>query len=312
MSGAPLVLRVGHPIHVGSHTLTPVKLVGTGAYSTVWCCKDGRGGAKVAAKVTSVAEADARLRAEAEVQLLRAHPHRNIVGYIDHHLSTGRQKDCWQVVLVVEYSEQSLFSVMRTMSRASQRFSEAEVLAILNDVILALCHLHGLDPPVAHRDLKVENILIFKSAQSPPSAAVYKLCDMGSCTTVVHHPKNATERGVAEEDIEHNTTMLYRAPEMIDLFMKKRINEKADIWAFGVLTFYLMYFELPFEENRLQILSGKYRAPAPKRGVPSSYSSELLALLARCLTVDCDARPDAWDVAQLICSIRRAGAPPSR
>ena len=35
-----------------------------------------------------------------------------------------------------------------------------------------------------------------------------------------------------EEDISKNTTLQYRAPEMVDLYMQKEINEKVDIWVF--------------------------------------------------------------------------------
>jgi AP2-associated kinase len=38
------------------------------------------------------------------------------------------------------------------------------------------------------------------------------------------------ERSTAEEDIGKNTTQMYRAPEMIDLYMRDELTEKTDIW----------------------------------------------------------------------------------
>ncbi len=58
----------------------------------------------------------------------------------------------------------------------------------------------------------------------------YKLCDFGSATTRVYNSANERERQLAEDDIQKNTTMNYRAPEMIDLYRKQVINEKVDIW----------------------------------------------------------------------------------
>ncbi len=58
----------------------------------------------------------------------------------------------------------------------------------------------------------------------------YKLCDFGSATAVVHCPKTQAQREAAEYDIERNTTMVYRAPEMLDLYAAKPITEKVDIW----------------------------------------------------------------------------------
>ena len=62
---------------------------------------------------------------------------------------------------------------------------------------------------MAHRDVKVENLLI---------AAVdgtIKLCDLGSCSTDHRVFRNSTEIGYAQEDIEKHTTLAYRAPEQV-------------------------------------------------------------------------------------------------
>ena len=38
------------------------------------------------------------------------------------------------------------------------------------------------------------------------------------------------ERSAAEEIISKETTPMYRAPEMIDLFLRDKLTEKTDIW----------------------------------------------------------------------------------
>jgi AP2-associated kinase len=58
----------------------------------------------------------------------------------------------------------------------------------------------------------------------------YKLCDFGSATTFVHHPLTQPQRDAAAADIERNTTMVYRAPEMLDLYGEKPVTEKVDVW----------------------------------------------------------------------------------
>ena len=42
--------------------------------------------------------------------------------------------------------------------------------------------------------------------------------------------RNADERAAAEEIIGKETTQMYRAPEMIDLYMRDVLTEKTDIW----------------------------------------------------------------------------------
>jgi AP2-associated kinase len=57
-----------------------------------------------------------------------------------------------------------------------------------------------------------------------------RLCDFGSC--VIGHVllRNVSERSAAEEVIMKETTQMYRAPEMVDLYLRDVLTEKTDIW----------------------------------------------------------------------------------
>lgn len=52
------------------------------------------------------------------------------------------------------------------------------VLQIFYQTCRAVQHLHHQQPPIVHRDLKLENLLL-------SAAHTVKLCDFGSCTTEV-------------------------------------------------------------------------------------------------------------------------------
>lgn len=71
----------------------------------------------------------------------------------------------------------------------------------------------------------MENILILTQNH-------YKLCDFGSASLSKgqYVPSSLQEIQTVEDDIQRHTTLQYRAPEMIDIYQKKPINEKADIW----------------------------------------------------------------------------------
>lgn len=116
-----------------------------------------------------------------------------------------------------------LIGVMEKMIAQKTHFSEERILKIFSEICESVALLHNLNPPVAHRDLKVENILLTATGEC-------KLCDFGSATRRVMKPETPKEITWVEENINKYTTMVYRAPEMIDLYRKKLINEKVDIW----------------------------------------------------------------------------------
>ncbi|TNN44630.1 Cyclin-G-associated kinase [Liparis tanakae] len=128
------------------------------------------------------------------------------------------------------------------------------VLKIFYQSCRAVQHMHKQKPPIIHRDLKIENLLI-------SNQGTIKLCDFGSSTTVSHYPDyswSAQKRSM----ITRNTTPAYRTPEMIDLYSNFPINEKQDIWALGCILYLLCFKQHPFEEGaKLQIVNGKYSIP---------------------------------------------------
>jgi hypothetical protein len=57
-----------------------------------------------------------------------------------------------------------------------------------------------------------------------------RLIDFGSCVIGYTPLRSAEDRSRAEEIISKETTQMYRAPEMVDLFMRDELTEKTDIW----------------------------------------------------------------------------------
>ena len=153
--------------------------------------------------------------------------------------------------------------------RLRERLTEAEILQIFVDVCEGVAAMHNLRPPLLHRDLKVENIL-------QATATSFKLCDFGSATTVASRPPaTAQEIRALEADLNRHTTLQYRAPEMVDPYLRRPVDEKSDVWALGVLLYKLCYYTTPFEEHGpLAILNAQYRFPPYP-----VYSAQINALI---------------------------------
>uniref|UniRef100_A0A8C6F5W7 Cyclin G associated kinase n=1 Tax=Monodon monoceros TaxID=40151 RepID=A0A8C6F5W7_MONMO len=133
------------------------------------------------------------------------------------------------------------------------------VLKIFYQTCRAVQHMHRQKPPIIHRDLKVENLLL-------SNQGTIKLCDFGSATTISHYPDyswSAQRRALVEEEITRNTTPMYRTPEIVDLYSNFPIGEKQDIWALGCILYLLCFGQHPFEDGaKLRIVNGKYTIPA--------------------------------------------------
>ncbi|KAK7058516.1 Ark- serine/threonine protein kinase [Paramarasmius palmivorus] len=204
------------------------------------------------------------------MRLLKGHP--NIVHLIDaawHRMSNG----LYEVFILMEFCPGG--GIIDMMNRRlRERLTEAEILQIFVDVCEGVAYMHNSRPPLLHRDLKVENIL-----QASPTS--FKLCDFGSATTVATRlPQTTQEFRALEDDLNRHTTLQYRAPEMIDVHLRRPVDEKSDVWALGVLLYKLCYYTTPFEEHGpLAILNVQYRTPPYP--VYSSHMRELIGMMLR-------------------------------
>jgi serine/threonine protein kinase len=121
---------------------------------------------------------------------------------------------------------------------------ELEALQIFSQILLGVNAMHSQNPPIAHRDLKIENILKKKRT--------YKLCDFGSASDEPFDPKISDEF-VKEQNFsnfEKHSTLYYRAPEMCDRYGEHIVNEKVDIWSLGCIIFEMITGDCLFEPRQ--------------------------------------------------------------
>jgi AP2-associated kinase len=79
------------------------------------------------------------------------------------------------------------------------------------------------------------------------------------------------EKEAAEASIQKETTQMYRAPEMADIYMRDYLTEKTDVWALGCIFYALMFLKHPFQDKgNLAIMSGNYVIPNPSPVPPDA------------------------------------------
>ncbi|KAK5132597.1 hypothetical protein LTR08_008796 [Meristemomyces frigidus] len=307
----------GTKVQVGSHRVTIEKYLSEGGFAHVYVVRVPAPKASskqydlAVLKRVAVPDKDhlASMRTEVETMKKLA-GHVKVVTYMDSHASQLKGGG-YEVFLLMEYcAGGGLIDFMNT--RLQHRLTEPEILKIFGDVGEGVACMHYLKPPLLHRDLKVENVLISKGGggeagrgKAAGAETTYKLCDFGS-TAAPRPAATTTEEGrLIEEDVLKHTTMQYRSPEMIDVWRKQPIDEKADIWALGVLLYKLCYYTTPFEDvGQMAILNATYKFPAYP-----SFSERLKKLIASMLKEDPSRRPNIYEVLTEVSSMRGTTVP---
>lgn len=251
----------GTKVQVGNHRVVIEKYLSEGGFAHVYVVRlpqpiDGAETGVLKRVAVPDKTALAGMRTEVET-MKKLKGHRHIVKYMDSHASQLKGGG-YEVFLLMENCQGGgLIDFMNT--RLQHRLTEPEIIKIFSDVAEGVACMHYLKPPLLHRDLKVENVLISLTGKN----AVYKLCDFGSTAPPRPAATSGAEGRLIEDDIQRHTTTQYRSPEMIDVYRKQPIDEKSDIWALGVLLYKLCYYTTPFEEvGQMAILNASYKFPS--------------------------------------------------
>lgn len=301
--GQEISMQANTPFTIAGRQVQMVRKIAEGGYSFVYLVEDvDRRGTYYALKrcVTGDAAQEDLVRKEIDVMTALCTPNNPYLvpfyGFLKRPPTErgGASEYC----LLMEYcSKGSVIHEMQAVMDQRKRLHETKTFVIWDAALRGVRSLHEASPPVAHRDIKVENILLADDGK-------YKLCDFGSCVHEVVTVGNSSALHLEQERIQRHSTEMYRAPEMCDLYRARSnnwpIGEKVDIWALGCVLFMLTHFRHPFEDGGvLGILSGKLEIP-----VRSGYSKYANYLISRCFTMDPRQRPSAAELSEITQSWR--------
>lgn len=317
----PNAYTPGTRLTVGTHSIAIIKYISEGGFAHVYTCEISppfRGQTVGCLKRVVVPNKLQLNLLRQEVDAMkRLKGNENIVSYIDSHASrlapengqVSSSAQQYEVLLLMEYClRNGLIDFMNT--RLSYKLTEPEILTIMRDVTVGVAICHHLRPPLLHRDIKIENVLI-------DSHGTYKLCDFGLAVPYAPVPQNAHELLVLHDDILHYTTPQYRAPEMVDLARGFPIDDKLDIWALGCFLYKLCYYTTPFESpghasmadlDRL-ILHASTTLKIPPNQPGLTFLPRLKNVIKCCLREDPRRRPNAVQLLQEICLMKNVPVP---
>ena len=251
-----------------------------GGYSFVHFAEEAGTGRQFALKRIVMMGGEANKNAKWELDVLRKlQGHKNIMKLFAHGTMRLKRDGCTEMLFVCELCDGGhLYDFYQKMGG---KIPEEKLIDVFSQCCEGVGYLHSQQPALAHRDIKIENFLL--------QGDTVKLCDFGSCTAGAKVYESRKDILDEEEIIQKYSTMMYRAPEMVDLYSGQLVCELVDVWALGCVLFTLAYGKHPFgDAGTLHILSGKYTIPEARK-----YSDRIPSIVAFMLIKTVAERPTA-------------------
>ena len=203
-----------------------LSIVGQGAAGVTYrgeVCADGAPVAVKEMPLRHTVDEKARERMAREARVLRQLDHTRVPAYVDHfEVGEGKQRAFHLVQAFID--GRTLDEEMK-----DRRYTEAEVVDILEELLDVLGYMHRLQPPVVHRDLKPRNVI----RRERDGKLV--LIDFGAVRDVLKDPAlgGSTVAG----------TYGYMAPEQF----RGDATPASDLYALGVLAVVLLSRKDPLD-----------------------------------------------------------------
>jgi len=237
------------------------KVLGSGSFGQVREArlKDGGPTAEVrAVKMIEPDKGDGEWSNQAifvrEVDLLQQLSHENIIRFYDFY------EDIHFLYVVMELCKGGeVFAKIVEM----KRFSEKNAALLAQQMLRALNYIHDLK--IAHRDIKAENFML----SEPSVTSAVKMIDFGMATKFKQDQVLTELCGSPH----------YLSPELIG----QKYNHLADIWAFGVLLYLLMYGHYPYDAKHPRDIMVKILTEPIKWTSKAKLSKEAIDFLTKLL-----------------------------
>lgn len=266
-----------------------VSPLGAGAHGEVFRGRLISTGDNVAVKRIQCKDEKARRTFIQEVSLLARFRHENILMFKGAVLpSWGKESTALSVdpdicSILSELCTETLFDRMNRDGPLSWKLR----LRWAHDIAKAMTYLHTRNPPVVHRDLKSNNILLDDND-------TVKLCDFGIARLLPH-------TFIATKNISGSPSWM--APEVL---RGDDFDVRADVYAFGVIMWELITRSLPWPDKNMAQLVGLVGFSGARLEIPVNTDAPpaLVALTKRCFE-NADSRPTFREIRDVLDGLLR-------
>ena len=233
-------------------------------------------------------------RFEGECRLLAQMRHPNIVQFIGVYF----EEESEIPILVMEFLPTTLARCIGTYGVLPEEVS----YSILHDVALGLYHLHSQTPPIVHRDLSANNVLL-----TPNMTA--KISDLGVAKILNLTPLQLSRMTRAPG------TLAYMPPEALS--EEPRYDTRIDEFSYGVLMIHVLCgrWPMPCEPVRVNPRNRAELLPLSEAERRNQYLQDignthpLMGLIHRCVSNDPEQRARAVEIVQWVERMARQSPP---
>ncbi len=262
-------LAINSDVIIAKDSMSPdsiykkIKIIGTGGFGEVWLVKNKSLNKNFAMKIIKKKKNNEFDEKDIlnEISILKSLDHPNILKILDFFNTPASFN------IITEYCPYGeLFAEITKVNR----FDEGQAAFILHQILMAISYCHSKN--VIHRDLKPENIMIVNRQKN--GVLQVKIIDFGTAKLF--------ERGQTQN--KYVGSSYYMAPEVI----KRKYDEKCDIWSCGVILYILLTGKPPFDGvDDDEIIESVKDGVYDTESFPyNSLSNEAKDLIDRLLTYD--------------------------
>uniref|UniRef100_A0A7S1XZR3 non-specific serine/threonine protein kinase n=1 Tax=Phaeomonas parva TaxID=124430 RepID=A0A7S1XZR3_9STRA len=251
------------------------KRLGRGAYKTVYKAYDTEEGVEVAWNVTYLEDFNEseRRRIYQEIALLKECQHQHIITYVDSWLDEA-EGTC---VFITELMPGGSLRDFVKKIPGGVRYNA--VKRWCRQILSAIQSLHQHDPPIIHRDLKLDNFMYDGATGS------VRLGDFGLSTPLS-----------SQNTLSSVGTPIYMAPEM---WGDGPYSEKVDIYAFGMSVLEMISGITPFYGlSFCHIYTKVVRQREPPKSIRRIENAHARDFIYRCINYFPEERPTATELLQ--------------
>ncbi|KAG8928542.1 hypothetical protein FRC02_006785 [Tulasnella sp. 418] len=168
-----------------------------------------------------------------------------------------------------------------------EQYPNANRNSLALDATKGLEYLHSL--PVAHGDLKGENVLVNAERQA-------SLCDFGMSQFL---DEASIITGYTTTNAKQGGTDRYMSPELLDDLPK---TTASDMWALGCLLVQILADEIPYRHitRRQAVISAIVRGDPPSENRPHVISLSQWQYICKCWRIKPEARPQVSELCWIL------------